>query len=85
MTTQAEMITSPQAGQILGCSARTVVRLVRRGKLTPAMRLDTGPNGAYLFNRADIEKLAIAAKLGKPKTDIPLSGLDVHGGKTDAA
>lgn len=70
--TTPDIVTSPEAGQILGCSAKTVVRLVRRGTLKPARRLDTGPNGAFLFFRADVEQLAKAKLLGKPTMNVPL-------------
>lgn len=52
-----ELLTSTQSGQILGKSGRTVVRMVERGHLTPAGKLP-GDNGAYLFRRRDIERLA---------------------------
>lgn len=49
-----ELITAPEAGQILDCSGRTVVRKAERGDIPIAQKLP-GPNGAYLFRRADIE------------------------------
>jgi excisionase family DNA binding protein len=58
--TNAELLTSPEAGALLGKSARTVQRLVDRGELKPAQKLP-GPNGAYLFRREDIEALAQGA------------------------
>ena len=48
------LLTSPQAGALLGKSARTVQRMAENGDLPVAQKLD-GPNGAYLFRRADIE------------------------------
>jgi len=65
-----DLMTSPQAAQLLGCSARTVHRLILRGTLKPAMRLDTGPNGAFLFKRSDVERLAKAreAKAAQAKS-----------------
>lgn len=51
-----DLLTSTQAGAILGRSARTVQRLAESGALTPAQKLP-GPNGAYLFRRADVEAL----------------------------
>lgn len=51
-----ELLTSTQAGAMLGKSARTVQRMVDAGTLTPAQKLP-GPNGAYLFLRADVEAL----------------------------
>lgn len=55
--TSADLITATIAAGLLGKSPRTVQRLVHAGRLTPAIKLD-GPNGAYLFNRADVERLA---------------------------
>lgn len=54
------LLTSPQAGLILGCSARTVQRMADAGGLPIAQKLP-GPNGAYLFRRSDVE----AARLAK--------------------
>lgn len=53
-----DFITTPVAAQMLGCSAKTVHRMVDAGTLKLVMRLSTGPNGAYLFNRADVKALA---------------------------
>jgi excisionase family DNA binding protein len=53
-----DLITTPVAADMLGCSARTVQRMVDSGELTPVMRLSTGPNGAFLFKRRDVERLA---------------------------
>lgn len=55
-----ELLTSTQAGLLLGKSGRTVQRMAENGELTPAHKLP-GPNGPYLFRRADIESLAKAA------------------------
>ena len=56
-TTNPELITSPEAGRMIGRSARTIHRLVESGDLTPVVKLP-GPNGALLFRREDIEALA---------------------------
>lgn len=58
-----ELLTSPEAGQILGKSARTVQRLADAGALPVAQKLP-GPNGAYLFRRSDVEALL------EPKGDV---------------
>ncbi len=50
------LLTSPEVGALLNKSARTVQRMVDAGTLTPAQKLP-GPNGAYLFHRADVEAL----------------------------
>lgn len=52
-------LTSPEAGQLLGKSARTITRMADAGKLPIAQKLP-GPNGAYLFRRADVEALLIS-------------------------
>lgn len=56
-----ELLTSPQAGAILNRSARTVQRLADSGDLPVAQKLP-GPNGAYLFRRADVERMAAPAE-----------------------
>lgn len=52
-----DLLTSPQAGLILGKSARTVQRMADAGDLPVAQKLP-GPNGAFLFRREDIERIA---------------------------
>lgn len=52
-----ELLTSPQAGRILGKSARTIQRMADAGDLPVAQKLP-GPNGAYLFRRDDVLALA---------------------------
>jgi len=54
-----ELLTSPQAGLLLGKSARTVQRMADAGDLPIAQKLP-GPNGAYLFRRGDVEAARIA-------------------------
>lgn len=51
-----DLLTSPQAAAILGISARTVQRKADAGEIRVAQKLP-GPNGAYLYRRADIEAL----------------------------
>lgn len=48
------LLTSPEVAQRLGCSVRTVHRLVTSNDLIPAQKLP-GPNGAFLFDRAAVE------------------------------
>lgn len=52
-----ELLTSSQAGGIINRSYRTVIRLAETGELPVAAKLP-GPNGAYLFKRGDVERLA---------------------------
>ncbi len=59
MPDDATLLTSPQAGLLLGKSARTVQRMADAGALPIAQKLP-GPNGAYLFRRADVDTLSEA-------------------------
>ena len=54
-----ELITTTEAANLLGKSSRSVQRMVDSGALVPVRRL-AGPNGAYLFNRADVDVLVAA-------------------------
>lgn len=57
MTQTTDLLTSAQVAEILGKSVRTVNRMAKSGALPVAMKV--GPQtGAYLFARADIERLA---------------------------
>lgn len=53
MANDDELLTSTQAGVLLGKSGRTVTRMTDAGLLTPATKLP-GPNGAYLYRRSDV-------------------------------
>lgn len=64
MPTEPALLTSPQVGQILGKSARTVQRMADDGTLTVAQKLP-GPNGAYLFSAAEVEAYAAATGADK--------------------
>lgn len=56
-----DLIGSAEACSLLGDIDRsTLTRWVQLGRIEPAMRLP-GPNGAYLFRRADIEALAVTS------------------------
>lgn len=54
------LIGTPEAARILGKSLRTVHRMVAAGALAPVVTAPGGPHGAYLFDRAEIERLAKA-------------------------
>lgn len=61
METDTDLITSFEAGLILRKSARTVQRMAASEDNPdgiPVAKKLPGPNGAYLFRRADIEALA---------------------------
>lgn len=64
MNTTPQLISSPQAAQILCVSARTVHRMVAAGDLTPAVTAPGGPHGAFLFDLADVKKLRDAIAEG---------------------
>lgn len=63
----SDLVTSPEAGQLLGKSARTVQRMADAGDL-PYLQKLPGPNGAYLFDRAVIEAKA-AEYASSPSTE----------------
>lgn len=74
MTQRADLLTSPQAGLLLGKSARTIQRMADAGELPFVMKLP-GPNGAFLFDPQVIEDFAAKAKAAK--TDEPSTGTEV--------
>jgi len=67
MPTQ-ELLTTPQAGAILGKSARTIQRMADAGDLPYVAKLP-GPNGAYLFDAKVIKSLAPSAPSTGEPTD----------------
>lgn len=56
-TATPDLIGSAVACDLLGITRGTLSRWVAAGKLTPAQRLE-GKTGAFLFVRADVERLA---------------------------
>ncbi len=54
--TGALLLTSFEAGLILGKSARTIQRMADRGEIAVAQKLP-GPNGAFLFRQSDVDAL----------------------------
>ncbi len=56
----SDLVGTTEAAGILGVSARTVKRYAKAGRiLVPATKM-FGDTGAYVFHRADIERLAAA-------------------------
>ena len=55
-----DMITTTEAADLLGCSRRTIHRMVDAEELIPVMRVNDARNGTYLFLRTDIQRLAKA-------------------------
>lgn len=54
VTSWGNLITTSDVRDLLGCSVRTVHRLVASGDLAPALKLP-GPNGAFLFDPEAVE------------------------------
>jgi len=52
------LLTAPEAARMLGRSPRTVHRMVTSGELVPVKRLSIGPNGAFLFDLRDVQRVA---------------------------
>ena len=50
-----DLIPTREAADILGCSRRTIHRMVDAEELIPVMRVRDARNGTYLFQRSDIE------------------------------
>ena len=57
MPDRAPLLTAPEVANLLGKSVRSVHRMATAGTLPVAHKLP-GPNGAFLFARADVEALA---------------------------
>ncbi|QTF71752.1 helix-turn-helix transcriptional regulator [Arthrobacter woluwensis] len=51
-----ELVSTREVAAALGVNTRQVARLVSRGELTPSVKAP-GTRGAFLFDRAEIEKL----------------------------
>ena len=60
MTNTERLISTAEAAQVLGKSTRTIYRMVNAGTLAPAIIAPGGRVGSYLFDRADIERMAAA-------------------------
>jgi hypothetical protein len=50
-------IGTSEARALLGVSKDTLIRMAARGEITPLHKFP-GPNGAYVFDRAEVEKVA---------------------------
>ena len=51
-----DTLTTSEAARMLGCSPRTVQRMIEDDKLTPERKLP-GPNGAYLIPLIEVERV----------------------------
>lgn len=56
-TTTTEQVPTAEAARVLGVSVWSIRRLIERGELEPTAKLP-GLRGAYLFDRADVDRLA---------------------------
>lgn len=63
MSDEDDLITTQEAGLILGKSARTVQRMILADELASVRKLP-GPNGAYLLRRSDVDALNSGAAAG---------------------
>ena len=57
MTQSSTLVGATEATGMLGVSKDTLIRMIARGVIKAAHKLP-GPNGAYLFERAEIERAA---------------------------
>lgn len=76
-----DWVNTAQAARMLAMSLRSIHRFAEDGTLVPVMRVTDSPNGAYLFERADVEKLAkqrtrARSREGHPELDF--DGNDVE-------
>lgn len=55
--TTVEFVSTAAAAKYIGIERSTLFRWVKKGRITPAMRVSPD-NGAYLFHRTDVEALA---------------------------
>ena len=58
MTQHGEVLGTQQVAHLLRTDRKGVRRLVDRGALTPTAKLP-GKTGAFVFDRADVEALAV--------------------------
>lgn len=64
MTNDA-LMTTAEAGEVLGRNSRAVQRLVQKGRLRHAQKL-AGPNGAYLFEPEEVQRVAAELAADSP-------------------
>jgi excisionase family DNA binding protein len=63
---QIDIITTGEAGRMIGRSARTVQRLIESGELPTVGKL-AGVNGHFLLDRAVVETLVAKYRADRPK------------------
>lgn len=57
-------MTATEVAAAFGRNTRTISRWTREGRLTPAYQLP-GQTGAYIYDRAEIERLVAASKIAR--------------------
>ena len=55
MTKPSALMGTSEAREMLGVSKDTLIRMIARGVIRTVGKLP-GPNGAYLFDRAEVER-----------------------------
>ena len=63
-STQTELMTASEVAEAFGRDTRTISRWTREGRLTPTTKLP-GQTGAYIYDRAEIEKLVSSSKIAR--------------------
>lgn len=67
-----DLITTRSVALLLGESIRQTIRRVERGDLKPAQKLP-GLRGAYLFDRAEVDRLRRARGTNRVDSSVPIS------------
>lgn len=71
---QAELISFPEAQQVLQMGQAVLLRRIAQGKITPVYRPPTAKSLGYLFLRKDVEQLARRRKRAKPEAGLTICG-----------
>ena len=61
MSSSPDLIGTTEAARILGCSPRTIHRMVKAGTLTPTLIASGGSSGIFLFAPAELDRAKAAA------------------------
>lgn len=76
MITKPDWVNTAVAAHMLGLSLRSIHRFAEDGTLPPVMRVTDSPNGAYLFEREDVERLAKDRARAKTRDGHPALDFD---------
>ena len=52
-------MTTREVAERLGLHPRTISRIVQNGEIVPAARLDISARGSFLFDPAEVERVAV--------------------------